>query len=213
MITKQGLLLKFQQKFKQLSTSLDTVVTTDSTTPVVVTDDVKDHPVPALSKKPSQKPLSDEIVKEQSKIYGRYNANAKLNEWQEAVNAAAFKIALKSPNKLYDRASLKTNAEAEARKTFVYRKKSGSRSKFVESEKPAKRAKQSTDDRTKEISLLSLELQSLTAQSANKQKEVAEANDLQDYERCGQLHKELRALLVERQKVQNKLSDLQKKQA
>lgn len=213
MITKQGLLLKFEQKFKELSNSLDTEVTKDSTEHVVVTDVVKDYPVSGLSNKPSQKPLSDEIVKEQSKIYGRFRSNAKLNEWQEAVNAAAFKIASKSPNKTYDRASLKTNAEAEARKSFVYRKKSGSRSKFVESDKSTKRARQSTDDRTKEISLLSLELQSLTAQSANKQKEISQANDLHDYQRCEKLHKELRALLVERQKAQNKLTDLQKRQA
>ena len=214
MITKQGLLLKFEQKFKILSNSLDTTVTKDSTEHVVVIDDVKDYPVPGLSSKPSQKPLSDENVKEQSKIYGRFKSNAKLNEWQEAVNAAAFKIASKSPNKMYDRASLKTKAEAEARKSFVYKKKTGSRSKFVESvDKSNKQPRQSTDDRTKDISLVSLELQSLTAQSANKQKEIAQANDLHDYERCGKLHKELRALLVERQKAQNKLTDLQRRQA
>ena len=123
MITKQGLLLNFEQKFKILSNSLDTTVTKDSTEHVVVIDDVKDYPVPGLSSKPSQKPLSDENVKEQSKIYGRFKSNAKLNEWQEAVNAAAFKIASKSPNKMYDRASLKTKAEAEAWKSFVYKKK------------------------------------------------------------------------------------------
>lgn len=214
MITKQGLLLKFEQKFKELSNSLDTAVTKDSTEHVVVIDDVKDYPVPGLSSKPSKKPLSDEIVKEQSKIYGRFKSNAKLNEWQEAVNAAAFKIAPKSPNKMYDRASLKTKVEAEARKSFVYKKKTGSRSKFVESvDKSNKQPRQSTDDRTKDISLVSLELQSLTSQSANKQKEIAQANDLHDYERCGKLHKELRALLVERQKAQNKLTDLQRRQA
>lgn len=75
-----------------------------------------------------------------------------MNEWQEAVNAAAFKIASKSPNKMYDRASLKTKAEAEARKSFVYKKKTGSRSKFVESvDKSNKQPRQSTDDRTKDI--------------------------------------------------------------
>lgn len=120
MITKQGLLLKFEQKFKELWNSLDTAVTKDSTEHVVVTNDVKDYPVPGLSSKPSQKPLSDEIVKEQSKPYGRFKSNAKLNGWQEAVNAVVHKIASKSPNKMYNRASHKTKAEAEAQKSFVY---------------------------------------------------------------------------------------------
>ena len=115
---------------------------------------------------------------------------------------------------MYNRASLKTSAEAEARKTFVYRKKTCSRSKFAESEKSVtKRKKQSTDDRSKEINLLSVELQSLTAQSTNKQKEIVHANNLKEYDQCASLHKELRSMLVERQQVQNKLSDLQKKQA
>ena len=220
MIPKQGLLLKFDQKFKQIAHNLETaspkvVFTSGSTTPVAVTDEVQSDLSPSpVRDKPSQKPLKKEIIKEQSKIYSRFKGDAKLTGWQEAVNAAALKIALKSPNKMYDRASLKTSAEAEARKTFVYRKKTGSRSKFAESETSVpKRKKQSTDDRSKEINLLSVELQSLTAQSANKQKEVAHANDLKEYERCASLHKELRAMLVERQQVQNKLSDLQKKEA
>lgn len=220
MIPKQGLLLKFDQKFKQIANNLETaspkvVLTTGSTTPVVVTDDVQSYPSPSpVCDEPSQKPLKEEIIKEQSKIYGRFRGDAKLTAWQEAVNAAALKIALKSPNEMCDRASLKASAEADARKTFVYRKKTVSRSKFAESEKSVpKTKKQSTDDRSKEINLLSVELQSLTAQSANKQKEVAHANNLKENKRCTSLHKGLGAMLVERQQVQNKHSDLHKKEA
>jgi len=115
---------------------------------------------------------------------------------------------------MYNREDPKKKAEEEARKTFVFQKKTGSRSKYVPPEKPTlRRGKQSTEERTKEISLCSLELESLTAQSANKQKEIAQVNDLKDYERCAHLHKELRVLSTERHKVQRKLSDLQKKQA
>ena len=138
MISKQGLLLKFEQKFKQIANNLETVSpkvasTTDSTTPVTVTNDVDSHPVPgtiSVSDMPSQNLLKEDVIKEQSKIYGRFKGDAtcKLTGWQEAVNAAALKIASKSPNEMYDRASLKTNAEAEAWKTFVYQKKSGFRS-------------------------------------------------------------------------------------
>ena len=45
---------------------------------------------------------------------------------------------------------LKLNAEEEARKTFVFRKKSGSRSKYVDStEKAVKKVKLSTEAREK----------------------------------------------------------------
>lgn len=119
-----------------------------------------------------------------------------MTNWQE-VDATAFEIAIKSPNKMYNRATLKTNAEEEGQKKFVFQNKSGSRSKYVESNKAIKREKQSTEDRNKEISLCSLELELLTKQSANKQKQISQANDLKDFETCATLHKELRVLLAE----------------
>ena len=68
--------------------------------------------------------------------------------------------------------------------------------KFAESEKSvAKRKKQSTDDWSNEINLLSVELQALTVQSAKK---VAHTNDLKEEKRCPSSQKESCAMLVER---------------
>lgn len=141
--------------------------------------------------------------------------NAKLTAWQEAVNAAAFKIATESPDMMYDRSLLKIQAEEEAQKIFVFKNKSGSRSKYEDSEskQSEKRKKKSSDERAKEIRMCSLELQSLTAECENKEKQIAQANGVKDYERCAILHKELRKLLREKQQFKNKLSELQKKEA
>ena len=67
-------MLKFDQKFKQIAHNLETasskvVFTSGSTTPVAVTDEVQSD----LSPSPVRdKPLKKEIIKEQSKIYGRF---------------------------------------------------------------------------------------------------------------------------------------------
>ena len=135
MIPKQGLLLKFNQKFKQIANNLETGspkvdFTSDSTTPVVVTDDVQSYPSPSpVSDKPSQKPLKEEIIKDQSKIHGRFRGDAKLTGWQEAVNAAALKIALKSPNKMYDRASSDLQKKQAKHLTYMARKTTSSSSR------------------------------------------------------------------------------------
>ena len=70
------------------------------------------------------------MIKEQSKIYGRYKEHAKLSSWKKAVNSAAFVIAQETPDKLYDLSQLKLAAEEKAHATYVFKKKSGSRSKF-----------------------------------------------------------------------------------
>jgi hypothetical protein len=124
--------------------------------------------VPLLKSK-SSKPLSDDIIKEQSKIYGRNKRNAKLSKWQESVNDAAYNIVKQSPDKMYDRALLKKAAEEDARKTFVFQKKCGSRSRYVV-DRNVKRVKMSAEDREEGIKLCSINLQSLTEQCENKRK-------------------------------------------
>lgn len=160
--------------------------------------------------------LSEGTVREQSKIYGKLRGeNAKLTAWQD-VNAAGYRIATRSPDKMYDRSLLKIQTEEEARRKFVFKKKSDSRSKYHISgskQQSEKRKKLSSDERTKEIRTCSLELQSLTAECLNKEKQVAQANDLKDYALCATLHKVLRILLREKQQLTSKLSELQKKEA
>ena len=106
---------------------------------------------------------------------------------------------------MYDRALLKVRAEEEARKKFVFKKKSGSRSVFAHTEKVPKSETMSAESREKEARLCSLELQSLTVQ-------IAHANSSSQFDLCAKLHKEYRALLVDKQNVQNKLTHLQKRE-
>ena len=212
MIKSQGLLLKFEEKFSQLQRS----ASCDSASNVTIQDKSEsDNPVSQCSSRGSRV-LSEEMVREESKIYGRHKQNSKLTAWQEAVNAAAYEIATGSPDMMYDRSLLKIQAEEKARKTFIFKKKSGSRSKYEDSEskeQSKKRRKLSTDERAKEIRLCSLELQSLTAECENKEKQISQANDLKAYDRCAAMQKELRILLREKQQLKNKLSELQKKEA
>ena len=127
-VKSQGLLLKFQKIYSQLISDK----ASHSCAPEIaeVELDVVAPQIP-VTKKNSSKPLSDNIIQEQSKIYGRNNKNHKLSKWQEAVNHAAYNLVKLSPDKMYDRAVLKTAAEEEARKSYVFQKKSGSRSKYV----------------------------------------------------------------------------------
>lgn len=206
MIKSQGLLLKFQKIYSQLISDKASHSCAPETAEVKL-----DAVAPQITKKNSSKPLSDDIIQEQSKIYGRNNKNHKLSKWQEAVNHAAYNLVKLSPNKMYDRAVLKTAAEEEARKSYVFQKKSGSRSKYVSDQKVNKRAHMSANEREEAIKLCTINLQSLTEQSENKRKQIAQANDLKSYEECAKLHKELRSLLNEKGKVEQQLNKLKKK--
>ena len=206
MIKSQGLLLKFQKIYSQLVSDKES----HSCAPEVAEVET-DVVVPQVTKKNSSKPLSDDIIQQQCKIYGRNNQNRKLSQWQEAVNHAAYNLVKLSPDKMYDRAVLKTAAEEEARKSYVFQKKSGSRSKYVCDQKVNKRAHMSTNEREEAIKLCTINLQSLTEQSENKRKQIEQANNLKSYEECAKLHKELRSLLNEKGKVEQQLNKLKKK--
>lgn len=77
------------------------------------------------------KNLSDTVIIKHAKIFGFNKESAKLSSWQNAVNAAALVLARSDHNLLYNRAELKIKAEEEARKTFIFKKRSGSRSVYV----------------------------------------------------------------------------------
>ena len=62
------------------------------------------------------------MVLEKSKIYGRDRKDVTLNDWQIAVNQAAYELCQK------DIALI----ERKARETYIFKKKSGSRSKEAE---------------------------------------------------------------------------------
>lgn len=210
MIKKQGLLLKFQHHFKQLFSSNSINRELDSDNPVEMSQD-------STTKQPEKKKvgstgmLSLNVIREQSKIFGR-KKDSVLSRWQSAVNKEAFVLAQESPNRMYDRGQLKLDAEEEARKTYVFKKSHGSRSKFDEEDKPAKRAKVSSESRHKEIGMCSLELQTLTQQAQEIQKQLSSALALKDFEKCSALQKEYRRIQSERQKKETKLAEFQRKE-
>ena len=91
-------------------------------------------------------------------VYGFNRENATLSTWHQAVNKAAYHLAKEDPDLLYAHAQLKTNAEREARKTYIFKKKLGSRSVHVEPQNNLKRPKISSRERNEKISSLSIQI-------------------------------------------------------
>ena len=90
-----------------------------------------------------------------SKIYGFTNDKAKLNAWRKAVTEAAFELAKEELDLLYNRAKLKTKAEAEARKTYIFKKRTGSHSVHISDDgEPKKKDQRSVRMREKKKFLL-----------------------------------------------------------
>jgi hypothetical protein len=215
MIQKQGPMLKFKYHFNQLSlsTPVDQLSSSNDSVEEVnqIAINTREQKEPKLK---STGTLSPDVIKEQSRIFGKGKKKSiHLSSWQKAVNKAAFVLAQESPDCMYNRGQLKLDAEEEARKTYVFKKPHGSRSKFDQEGKPAKRAKLSSESRHKEIGICSLELHTLTKQADETQKQLSRASATKDFEKCTQLHKEYRLLQNERQKTEAKLAMLHRKQA
>ena len=157
--------------------------------------------------------LSLETIQETSKIYGRYSKQSKLSDWQKAVNKAAYNMCVKDPDNMYDRAKLKYDAEEEARKTYVFKKAAGSRSKYEEGETSTKRAKLTSEQRQTEIEMCSSKIKSLASQVIEKQNGISRSLSVKNFEKCTLLQKEYRGLMAERKRQENRLTELQKKEA
>ncbi|CAB3989982.1 Hypothetical predicted protein [Paramuricea clavata] len=122
---KAGLLLKFE-KFQQLkekdlkeSASIPTIRIDYS---VEHTNSIQSTSIRSFPKlKIIQPAISTQVIKEQSKIYGRFKDHAKLSSWQVAVNDAAFVITQEAPHKMYDCAQLKLAAEEKACKSYIFK--------------------------------------------------------------------------------------------
>ena len=152
--------------------------------------------------------LSEKFIKEKSNIYGASNSNAKLNDWRQAVNKAAYSL-VKDNNKLmYDRTSLKVQAEAEARKTYVFKKSSGSRSKFEETK--SKRARLTQQEKKEKISDLSKEIETIEAYIRVKQQLIKRASGIEDYKQYDNLHTEVRKLINEKKNIARAVENVTK---
>ena len=143
-------------------------------------------------------------------VYGLGKENPKLTDWHKAVNEAAFHLSKDDPNLLYDRAQLKTSAEEEARKTYVFKKASGSRSAQVNPSKP-KRAKISSSERSEKIASLSIQRDLIKKQISSKQQLCNRATAVKDFTLCGKLQGEMRSLFKEKENLESSFRRLQKK--
>ena len=156
------------------------------------------------------KNLSEDVINKNSKIYGFNKESAKLSDWQNTVNAAALELAKNDPNLLYNRAELKLKAEEEARKTFIFKKRSGSCSVRVNNnaEPAVKRAKLSADDRKEKISAVSIQIALVSKHITAKQNLCSRATSVKDYTLCSKLQGEMRALFKEKGSLESQLKEL-----
>ena len=177
MIKKQGLVLKFEHKFNELKgKNLEQTVLNRTVVSEEESNNDQPSSIESLSKlKNVQQAMSIDVIQEQSKIYGRYKEHAKLSSWQKAVNSAAFVIAQETPDKLYDRSQLKLAAEEKARATYVFKKKSGSRSKFEPAKEMQKRRKMSTSERNEEIASCLSRIRTMTSEITEFERDIDKA--------------------------------------
>ena len=215
MIPTVGLRLKFQSAFADL---LPTCVTTQNPRPAT-SDNVKRENESKATEKAmitenlvlGTVNLSEDVVKEHSKIFGYQRETAVLTEWQKAVNNCAFDLAKQNPSLMYERGKLKDIAEEKARETYVFKKNSGSRSCKVQRESTPKRMKFNRDERREKIAELSTEIELLKRQITTKQKAISQASCMKDYQLCDKAHGEMRELFHEKGKLEKQLKEFQKK--
>ena len=131
-------MLKFKYHFNQLSSSTSVDQLSSSTSVDKAgdgSDSVEEVNRIAINTRERKEPkvrstgaLSPDVIKEQSRIFGKgKNKSIHLSSWQKAVNKAAFVLAQESPDCMYNQGQLKLHAEEEARKTYVFKRP---RSKF-----------------------------------------------------------------------------------
>lgn len=203
-----GYLKKFHSAFAEL---LPTCITTQNPHPVTSDNGKRANEAKAAEKMMTTENLvlgtvnlSEDIVKEHSKIFGYQRETAVLTEWQKAVNNCAFDLAKQNPSLMYERGKLKDIAEEKARETYVF-KKSGSRLSKVQGESTLKRMKFNQDERRETIAELSTEIELLKPQITTKQKAISQASCMKDYQLCDKAHGEMRELFHEKGKLDKQL--------
>ena len=174
------------------------------------------QPQQQCTKKPTLgRYLEPHVVEQESKIYGKGKEDSHLTDWQKAVNKSAYELAMADANMLYDRGTLKLEAEASARESYVFKKKTGSRSSLQESklqDVAPKRIKISKEERGEKIASLSTEIEMAEKHIIAKQKLISKANTSRDYQLCDKVHKELRALTREKCNLEKQMKELKKKE-
>ncbi len=212
LIPAVGTRLKFQNAFAQLSLELKEDETSNN--PNTFKDDVE--VVSATKTSATNFPkIADEFIRNQAKIFGLHRKDAQLTKWQEAVNNSAYEIAKVNPDLIYDRGTLKVEAEKKARESYIFQKRSGSRSKnkdMTGNHPPIKRAKISKEDRGEKILEISQKLELLKKQIMTKQQIIGRSSAIKDYQQCDKAQTETRELAREKSKLEKLLKELQKKE-
>ncbi len=212
LILAVGTRLKFQNAFAQLS--LELKEDEMSNNPNTFKDDVE--VVSATKTSATNFPkIADEFIRDQAKIFGLHRKDAQLTNWQEAVNNSAYEIAKVNPDLIYDRGTLKVEAEKKARESYIFQKRSGSRSKNKDmngNHPPIKRAKISKEDRGEKILEISQELELLKKQIMTKQQIIGRSSAIKDYPQCDKAQTETRELTREKSKLEKLLKELQRKE-
>lgn len=159
--------------------------------------------------------LDEATVRVNSKIFGLKNPSANLTQWQKVVNDCAFELAKSDANLLYNRGLLKEKAEERARASYIFKKKTGSRSTKVLSgtEPEPKRQKLSKEDRAHEIHTVSTEIDMIKKHIIIKQQMISKASSVKDFHLCDNEQKEMRELVKKKFKLEKTLKELQKKEA
>ncbi len=158
--------------------------------------------------------LDEDTVWANSKIFGLKNPSANLTQWQKVVNENAFELAKRDSNLLYNRGLLKAKAEERARASYIFKKKTGSRSANVlhGTEPEPKRQKLSKGDRAHEIHTVSTEIDMIKKHIIIKQQMIRKATSVKDFHLCDNEQKEMRELVKKELKLEKPLKELQKKE-
>ena len=115
---------------------------------------------------------------------------------------------------MYNRQALKTKAERKARETYVFKKRSGSRSKEAEqTSSKAKKIKLSSDDRKEQLKEISETLSLKESHVRTKQILISKSHSVKDYKQCDTLQTQLGTLFSEKSKLQAEAKQLLKKES
>ena len=151
------------------------------------------------------------MVQEKSKIYGRDRKDVTLNYWQIAINQAAYELCQKDIALMYYRQALKTEAERKTRETYVFKKKSGSRSK--EAEQTSSKAKKIKLSQTTGKKNSKNKLDISLKESHTRTKQISKAHSVKDYKQYDTLKTQLGTLFSEKSKLQPEAKQLLKKES
>ena len=157
--------------------------------------------------------MSEEYIKENSKIYGRLG-NRRLSKYENEINRCSMNLCLETPSLLSDRKTLLEKAkQAIDANGYVYKKgKSRSHKLNPSPDSDAKRIKLNKEVRLSRIEEINEKVKDITDQIGFKEKHRESANNLHHYKECDKLTEQISSLKSEKRKLDLELKCLHKKQ-